>query len=258
METPDSNKLLSSVSSALLILKAFTMDEPQKGVRQLASELGISKSSVQRSLSTLHQYGFVRKNEETNKYELGLSVLELSSIFLNKIDLHKEAMPILMKLANTHRETAHLAILDHLNVVYLAKVESNSSIDLISHSGLHNHTHCTSSGKLLLAFKDQYLVDAIMRKGLTKFTNHTISDREAFLNELRKIKQQGYSVSNEELRLGVSSVSAPIRDHSGSVIAAINLVGPTSRFSLSRIKRFADDLILAGETISEQLGYWQR
>ncbi len=258
MVTSDSTKLLSSVNNALLILKSFTMDDPQKGVRQLANELRVSKSSVQRSLSTLLQHGFVRKNEETNKYELGLSVLELSSIFLNQIDLHKVAMPLLIKLANTHRETAHLAILDNLNVVYLAKVESNNSIDLISYSGHHNHTHCTSSGKLLLAYSDPYLVDTIMRKGLNKFTSNTITDREAFLSELSKIKQQGYSVSNGELRSDVSSVSVPVRDYSGKVIAAINLVGPTSRFSFTRIKNLTNDLILAGETISEQLGYWKR
>lgn len=258
MESSDSTKLLSSVNNAVLILKSFTMDEPQKGVRQLATELGFSKSSVQRILSTLLQHGFVRKNEETNKYELGLSVLELSSIFLKQIDLHKEAMPILMKLANTHRETAHLAILDNLNVVYLAKVESNQSMELISYSGHHIHTHCTSSGKLLLAHSDRYLVDTIIEKGLNKFTSNTITDRQAFLNELSKIKQQGYSVSKGELNSNVSSISVPIRDYSGKVVAAINLVGPTPRFSSSRIRNLTSDLIVAGETISEQLGFWKR
>ena len=258
MKQTEPAKLLSSVSNAILILKAFSMDEPQKGVRQLATELGLGKSSVQRILTTLLHHGFVRKNEETNKYELGLSVLELSSIFLGHIDLHHETLPIVTKLAHTYNETSHLAILDKLTVVYLSKVESKDSVKLVSHSGLHNHTHCTSTGKLLLAHSEPYLVDTVMRNGLTKFTTNTITDRETFLNELKKIKQQGYSVSNSELRGDVSSVSAPIRNYSGKVVAAINLVGPSVRYTRSRIQLYARELIRASELISEKLGYWKR
>ncbi|WP_067726942.1 IclR family transcriptional regulator [Oceanobacillus damuensis] len=252
------NNLLSSVNNSLRILRAFTMDQPQKGVRELASELGISKSSVQRILVTLTAHGFVRKNEETNKYELGISVLELSSIFLEHIDLHHEALPTVTKLAHTHKETSHLAILSNMEVVYLCKVESPYSVKLHSHSGLHNHSHCTSSGKLLLAHSDPYLVDTILRNGLVKFTSTTITERDKFHNELNKILKQGYSVSRGEFRRDVTSVSAPIRDHSGKVIAAINLVGPSTRFTNPRIQYFARELIHAGELISEKLGYWKR
>ncbi|WP_156291368.1 IclR family transcriptional regulator [Oceanobacillus salinisoli] len=258
MDQNQSKNILSSVNNSIRILRAFTMEQPQKGVRELASELGIGKSSVQRILATLASQGFVRKNEETNKYELGLSVLELSSIFLANIDLHHEALPIVTKLAHTHKETSHLAILDKMDVVYLCKVESENSIKLRSHSGLHNHTHCTSSGKLLLAYSDPYFVDSFLRNDLTKFTTTTITDRKAFLHELEKIRKQGYSVSRGEFRRDVTSVSAPIRDHSRKVISAINLVGPSNRFTLPRIQFFARELIRAGELISEKLGYWSR
>lgn len=258
MERNEKKNILSSVNNSLLILRAFTMEQPQKGVRELASELGIGKSSVQRILVTLASQGFVRKNKETNKYELGLSVLELSSIFLENIDLHHEAHPIVAKLANTHNETSHLAILSNMDVVYLCKVESDNSIKLQSHSGLHNHTHCTSSGKLLLAYSEPLIVDSILRNDLIKFTTTTITDRDQFHNELNKIRKQGYSVSRGEFRRDVTSVSAPVRDHSGKVISAINLVGPSNRFSLPRIQFFARELIRAGELISEKLGYWNR
>ncbi|MGJ9459824.1 IclR family transcriptional regulator [Oceanobacillus sp. CF4.6] len=256
MEQLESKKLLSSVNNSMRVLRAFTMDQPQKGVRELAKELGIGKSSVQRILTTLAANGFVRKNEETNKYELGISVLELSSIFLEHIDLHHEAFPIVTKLAHTHKETSHLAILSNMEIVYLCKVESPYSVKLRSHSGLHNHTHCTSSGKLLLAHSDPYLVDTILRNGLVKYTSTTITERDKFHNELNKILKQGYSVSRGEYRKDVTSVSAPILDHSGHVIAAINLVGPSNRFTKPRIQFFARELMNAGELISEKLGYW--
>ncbi|WP_087974908.1 IclR family transcriptional regulator [Oceanobacillus rekensis] len=256
MDQLESKKLLSSVNNSMRVLRAFTMDQPQKGVRELAKELDIGKSSVQRILTTLAANDFVRKNEETNKYELGISVLELSSIFLEHIDLHHEAFPIVTKLAHTHKETSHLAILDKLHVVYLCKVESQHSVQLSSHSGLHLHTHCTSSGKLLLAHSDPYLVEAFMRNSPMKFTSTTITDRDEFYNELKRIRKQGYSVSRGEYRKDVTSVSAPILDHSCNVIAAVNLVGPSNRFTKPRIQFFARELLNAGELISEKLGYW--
>lgn len=249
---------LSSVKNTLKLLRSFKMEKPQRGVRELAEELGMGKSSVQRILTTLASEGFVNKNEETNKYELGISVLELSSIVLGQIDLHNEALPIIKQLADKCNETAHLAVLDNDQIVYLSKVESRSSIKLPSHSGLHNHVHCTSSGKLLLAFGEPEKVEVIIEKGLPKFTPNTITDPSAFRNELINIKKRRYSVSNGEFTVGVTSVSAPIRDHTGKVIAAINLVGPSSRINKPRIDYFAEELLHAGELISEKLGYWKR
>ncbi|WP_066069712.1 IclR family transcriptional regulator [Neobacillus soli] len=147
----EQEKLLSSVKNAIRILRSFKMDQPQKGVRELAAELGLGKSSVQRILATLATEGLVQKNIETNKYELGLSVVELSSIVLGNIDLHTETLPVLTNLANKYGETAHLAILENSQVVYLCKAESKNSYKLPSHLGFHNYAHCTSSGKLLLA-----------------------------------------------------------------------------------------------------------
>lgn len=250
--------VLSSVKNAIRILRSFKMDDPQKGVRELAVELGISKSSVQRILTTLATEGFVRKNEETNKYELGLSVLELSSIFLGHIDLHTEAMPIIHQLAEKCSETVHLAVLENLQVVYLCKVESEDSIELSSYTGLHNQTHCTSSGKLLLAYSEPHFVKTLLRNGLNKFTENTITNPEDFHNELEEIRNKGYSISKGELKLGITSISAPVRDYSGKVISAINLVGPSSRFTNQRIQYYLSELKQAAAIISENLGYWKR
>ncbi|WP_066255920.1 IclR family transcriptional regulator [Neobacillus drentensis] len=254
----EQDNLLSSVRNAIKILRSFKMDQPQKGVRELAAELGLGKSSVQRILATLASEGLVHKNAETNKYELGLAVVELSSIVLGNIDLHTESLPVLTNLANKCGETAHLAILEESHVVYLCKVESKNSYNLPSHLGFQNYAHCTSSGKLLLAHIGSYIVDLVTRNGLDSITPHTITDPDIFRQELKTILNQGYSVSVEEFNLGVTSVSAPVRDHTGKVIAAINLVGPSSRFSKQRIHYFASELIRSGDLISERLGYWKR
>ena len=251
----DHVNVLSSVKNALKILRAFKMNQPQKGVRELAAELGIGKSSVQRILVTLASEGFVTKDEETNKYELGVSVLELNSIVLSHLELHNEAIPTIKNLVEKCRETSHLVVFKDDEIIYLCKVESRDSTEIESHSGLHNYPHCTSSGKLLLAHSEPSYVEAFLKKGLIKVTSKTITDPALFQNELASIRKKGYSVSVGEYMEVSTSVSAPIRDYTGKVIAAINIVGPSNRISKQHINYFATELIKAGESISEKLGY---
>ncbi len=254
MKTEQDN-LLSSVKNTLRILRSFSMEQPQRGVRELADELGISKSSVQRILVTLASEGFVKKNNETNKYELGVSVLQLSSIVLGHLDLHNEALPIIKNLVEKCKETSHIAVLEDLQIIYLCKIEGINPEKMITYSGLHNPSHCTSSGKLLLAFGDPSQVELVISRGLKQYTPNTITDPSKFRQELTKIYERGYSVGNEELRQGVTSISAPIRNYAGQVVAAINFVGPSHRFSTQRINFLATELIRAAENISERLGY---
>lgn len=254
MKTEQEN-VLSSVKNTLRILRSFSMEQPQRGVRELADELGIGKSSVQRILVTLASEGFVKKNTETNKYELGVSVLQLSSIVLGHLDLHNESVPIIRSLVEKCKETCHLAVLEDLQVVYLCKIEGTNPAKMTTYSGLHNPAHCTSSGKLLLAYGDPSNIEHVINKGLVQYTPNTITDPNSFRKELATIYNKGYSVSNEELRHGVVSISAPVRDYTGQVVAAINFVGPSHRFSKQRIRYFSSELMRAGELISERLGY---
>ncbi|WP_170140708.1 IclR family transcriptional regulator [Oceanobacillus arenosus] len=251
-------ELLSSLSNALRILEAFKIDDPQKGVREIAQELEIPKSTVHRILHTLSHYGYVRKDHETNKYELGLSILELNTIFLTNLDLHTEALPIVEKLAETYRETSHLAVLDHLDLVYVCKVEGKNSEFTPSYTGLHNFIHCTSSGKLLLASSPRHLAEEVIKNGLERFTDTTFTDPDEFREELNTIYHQGYSISHGEYRSNSSSISAPVRNYNGHVIAAINLVIPTKRFNRSKVEQYIKALTHAGNMISERLGYYER
>lgn len=234
------------------------MEEPQKGVRELAAELNISKSSVQRILITLASEGFIKKNEETRKYELGVSSLELSSIILANMELHTESLPAIENLAKRSQLTSHLAILENLEVVYICKVEGQHSINLPSYTGHHNYSHCTSSGKLLLAHSDPSFQEILIERGLTQFTSSTITDPSLFRAELDRIYKQGYSISHEEFRQGVNSISAPVKDHTGRVVAAVNIVGSKNQLSSHKIEVLKKELMLTGASISNNLGYRER
>lgn len=157
------------------------------------------------------------------------------------------------------RETAHIGVLDGPGVIYLHKVETNHPIRIFTHIGKYNPAHCTGTGKAILAFKDVDFIDNfIIEHGLKKFTDHTITDPHAFKTHLQLVKDRGYAVNNEEFGEGILSIAAPIRDFSGSVIAAVNIVGPKARLNEGKIPFFSKELIRVANEISENLGYFKQ
>jgi DNA-binding IclR family transcriptional regulator len=123
--------------------------------------------------------------------------------------------------------------------------------------GRKNPLHCTSSGKVLLAYQKPEFIDSYIEKGLKKYTDSTISDPDKLYAELQKIKKQGYAASYGELLEGVHSIAAPIRDYTGQVTAAVTVVGPKQRIVQSKISSIAKHVKEAGNEISKKLGYYK-
>lgn len=254
-EKKQDNQYLSSVKNALRILKSFTMDDPEKKVSDLSLSLGLNKSTVSRTMATLASEGFVYKNPETKKYRLGFSILSLSSVVNSSIDVYQESQPVLMKLVDAIGETAHISVLDKLEVVYLSKVECNHPVRFLTHVGKHNPPYSTSSGKVLLAYSGEELIEQVIEKGLQKFTKHTITDPQKLRTSLQQIRENGFAFSIEEFTEGVTSVAAPIFDYKGNIIAALSIVGPIQRIQPHKISGYAKKTIQAGLEISRRMGY---
>ncbi len=246
---------LSSVKNALRILKSFSMDEPEKKISDLASSLGLNKSTVSRTMATLASEGFVFKDPDSKKYRLGLSILSLSGIVNSNMDVYQESQSILNKLVDSIGETAHISLLDNLEVIYLQKVECNHPVRFLTHVGRRNPPYCTSSGKVLLAYADDSVVEAVINKGLNKFTKHTITDPNQLRSHLLEIRQNGFTCSLEEYHEGVNSIAAPIYDHRGRVTAALSVVGPKQRIQSHRVQGLAKKIIHAATEISDRMGY---
>ncbi|MCQ6279237.1 IclR family transcriptional regulator [Bacillus sp. EB600] len=254
-EKKQEDQYLSSVKNALRILKSFTMDEPEKKVSDLSLSLGLNKSTVSRTMATLASEGFVFKDPETKKYRLGFSILSLSGVVNSSIDVYRESQPVLMKLVDAIDETAHISVLDKLEVVYLSKVECNHPVRFLTHVGKHNPPYSTSSGKILLAYSGDSLIDQVIEKGLHKFTKNTITDPQKLRNHLKQIRENGFAYSIEEFTEGVTSIAAPIYDYKGNVIAALSIVGPIQRIQSNKISGYAKKAINAGMEISKRMGY---
>ena len=259
MTNPQNNpQILSSVSNALRILKSFSTFKTTVKVNELSESLGLAKSTVSRLLSTLAHEGFVVKDKKTGGYKLGISVLTLGGIVTNELEIHKEASPVMNRLVVETGETAHLAVLEGTSTIYIHKEECNHPVRILTHLGRKNPAYCTSSGKVLLAYSEESLVQQVIDEGLKAYTSKSITDPGVLLKELEEIRNRGYAISTEELTEGTRSVAAPIRDYTGKVVAAINVVGPLQRMKDYKIPTIARKVMQAGEEASERLGYDKR
>jgi DNA-binding IclR family transcriptional regulator len=246
---------LSSVANAIRLTKAFSEQEYEMGISALASRLGLAKSTVHRLATTLVEYDMLEQNKETGKYRLGLAFFELGTLVRRKMDVTTEAQGEIHALADSSGETVQLAILDHLTVLYIRIRESRQAIRLSSGLGSRAPAHCTGVGKALLAFQPPEVVQQVIENGLKRYTENTIVEPEKLRAELASIRAKGYAIDDEEIEIGLRCVAAPIRDHSGRVVAAISVAAPVQRMSKKQVQAAIPPVLAAAENISRRLGF---
>ncbi|MFZ4451186.1 IclR family transcriptional regulator [Salibacterium aidingense] len=219
----------SSLENALHVLKSFSEAEPELGVSDLAKELNLGVSTTHRLLTTLADEDFVVKNKQTNKYTLGLSVLQLTNTVTEQLHIIRESTPVLKKLTEETRESSHIGIIDKEEVIYLQKVDSQHPVRLDSHLGKRNPLHCTTSGLAILAFQSKDFIQEKLSGPLDTYTPYTIIDRKSLDNKLTNIQESGYAVCNQEFETNIFSIGAPVFKNRKTVIASINIAGPVQR-----------------------------
>lgn len=246
---------VQSVDRALLILDILQENPKGLGVTELSYQLEVSKSTVHRLLMSLLKKGFVKQDEESQKYQLGLRLIELSQTVSDNLDIRKLASNFLYHLAKTTGETAHLVIMENNELVYIDKIESSETIRMFSNIGKRAPMHCTGVGKAILAFlPEEKIHQVIDEKGLQKFTEKTIIEKEAMLAHLQEIKKRGYSFDDEEHELGIKCAAAPIFNHNGEVVAGISVAGPIMRVDEEKLEKIASEVLIISKEISKLLG----
>ncbi|MGH7836053.1 MAG: IclR family transcriptional regulator [Candidatus Binatia bacterium] len=247
--------LLSTLDDALTILESLSEGSAGMGISEVSRKTGYAKSKVHRVLLTLAKRGYVRKEPQTDRYQVSLRFFALGSVALNKLESKQVATPFLEKLRDASGETAHLAVMDETSVFYIDKIESAQSIRMYSYIGRRAPIHCTAVGKALLAYEPEQRIDALLSSGLKRYTEQTITDGKKLKEELAKIRRLGYAVDNEELELGLFCIAAPIRNHLGRTVAAVSISGPGVRLTRSKIREFIPLVIRIASEISYTLGY---
>jgi IclR family transcriptional regulator, KDG regulon repressor len=248
--------MLQTIQKAGELLALFDRDHTEWGVREVAEKLKMAKSSTHDLMASLAKLGFLNKTE-ANRYRLGWRLVTLSEILLATTELRKEARPVMEDLATQYQETIHLAVLDDTQAVYVDKLEGRQAVRVeLTSLGARLYAHCSSLGKVLLAYSSEEEVKRIVQTaGLPHFTPNTITDEEELLQTLAKIRKQGYAYDLEEILPDLCCVGAPIYNHTGQVVAAISMSIPAYRFKRSQTE-FRDGVMRAAKTISKRLGYY--
>jgi DNA-binding IclR family transcriptional regulator len=250
-----SQKNIQSLERGLDILFLFTQRKPLLTIEEISSMARLPKSTSYRFASTLMRKGLLESDKSNGKYKLGVRLLRLHSAVLSSLDIRDIALPFMQRLSEISRETVQLVILTKDEGMCIEKVESSETLRVMPDKGHIIGLHSGASGKVIMAYLSPEQQERIIReKGLRKFTPHTIDNPMVLDRELKKIRTQGYAVSQQEIYLGVNAVAAPIFDYLGKVTGSISVAGPRERLTKDKIALLLKPVIEAAQGVSERLG----
>ncbi len=233
----------TSAHKVLDILLCFTMDTPERTVEELEQLTGMPTSTIYRYIKVLVDKGFLEKAEGSS-YRLGLRFFELSRAARNSNrDLRLCALPSMKRIADKIIETVSLMRIFDKHAVCVESIEGQEVVRVTIEQGRMQPLYAGASSKLLLAAIDESEWDNYLPETLIPLTSATITDRQAFRDELYQIREQGYATSNGEIDVGGRAVAVPILNQQGKTVAALSIEGPYFR--------------MTDELMSEYLAYLQ-
>jgi DNA-binding IclR family transcriptional regulator len=247
----------NSIEKALQILLAFDAEQSIWGVRELSTHLDLSPPTVQRILKTLKEYRFVDQDPESRLYRLGPVYFRFLGIFQSAYPIRRTAISFMERLQAKTQETVHLNVIDRFERVCIEHVESSQYLKASMPVGNRSPLYAGASSKCLLAFstaafRQQYLSQVAP----VALTENTFTDSTELAVEVERTRQRGYASSLGERTPGLGSLSAPVLNHNGNVLAAISLAIPEIRF---RDKKHRDACLrgLRGTAVelSQLMGY---
>jgi len=246
---------IRSVDRAVDVLELLAR-EGTSSVTDVATAVGVHKSTASRLLSALEARGLVEQVAERGKYRLGFGIVRLAGAAAVRLDLVEQSRPVTRHLAAAVGETVNVARLEAGAAVNLDQVRGPSAVTTHNWVGQRTPLHATSSGKILLAHLDADERERILAQPLERFTPATITDPDVLRRQLADARAAGWASTAEELETGLNAVAAPVRGRDGTVVAAVSVSGPSYRLTPDRIPGVAAAVVAAAAEIGERLGWF--
>ena len=248
---------MQSVERALVILETLAMYPQGIGVGEISEKTQLHKSTAHRLLATLVSKGYVRQNQHNN-YKLTLKLFELGSKSVEALDMLEIAKPYLTQIKEQVNEVVHLVVLEGKSIVYIDKVEPDTTIRMHSRIGISRPLYCTSVGKAILSTMSDQEVEAIWEEtDIKQLTQYTITDLGEMKKELRLSRKRGYATDEQENELGVRCIAIPLLDYRKKACGAISISGPVERMDDKAFENIIDVLLPIGKQIRAELGYYE-
>jgi IclR family KDG regulon transcriptional repressor len=246
----------TTILKGLSLLERLAESDQPRGVTELSRQMNLTKSNVQRVLSTLVELGYAQKDPLTGRYGPTLRMWEFGYKTLSRDRARLAAATPLRSLHERCNETVFFCVGEGLDVMYVDKIEGNDPNRVFCMIGMRLPALRVAAGRAILAFQDEEIVERAIA-AMSQSTPEVTADQAA--NDMRqalgKIRADGYAMSLGEFRPGVNSLAAPVWDGSGSPVASVVINGPSERLGPDRLGQLAADLTSVAARISETLGY---
>jgi DNA-binding IclR family transcriptional regulator len=217
----------SVTSKVVALLDAFGPGSPELTLNELSARTGLPLSTAHRLVTELVEWGGLERCEGAG-YRVGLRMWEIGSLAPRGESLRDVALPVMQDLYEGTKENVHLAVRQDTEALYLDKIHGPDALPVKSRRGGRLPLHATGVGKVLLAYAPDNLRARVLAGELPRFTRHTIVEPGRVARVLDEVRDTGIAFAYEELTIGSLSVAAPIRDASGEVVAALDVVLHTS------------------------------
>jgi IclR family pca regulon transcriptional regulator len=225
---------VQSLERGLAVIRAFDEHNVELTLSDVARSTGLTRAAARRFLLTLADLGYVRTDGRW--FALSPRILELGYAYLSSLSLPEVAEPHLERLVAEVHESSSVSVLDGEDIVYVARVPTARIMTVSINVGTRFPAYATSMGRVLLAEHDD-LDGYLERVELLPLSPRTVRSADALRAELAKVRRQGWAMVDQELEEGLRSVAAPLRDRSGTVVAAMNLSAHASRMTIDAARR---------------------
>lgn len=248
-----SDEFVEAFAKGLAVIGAFGETGGTVSISDLAKRTGLPRAGVRRLVLTLVTLGLAE--ERDGRFALTQRVMRLGYAYLSSLDLRQVAQPVIESLARECGEVVAVSVLDGDEIVYVARAEPQSVLRRSLTIGSRLPAFCTSMGRVLLSgLPDDRLAVYFKHATFTAYTRHTVTERSGLEREIALVRQQGWTFVSEELELGTCGLAAPIKDHRGHVIAALNISTNLGRYSgRAFVKQFKGKLLDIASEISARL-----
>jgi IclR family pca regulon transcriptional regulator len=231
---PQKRDLIAGLEKGLAVIAAFDQDRPRLTMSEVAALCGLTRAAARRYLITLEYLGYV--TSERKMYSLAPKVLRLGQSYMHSARLPRIVQPELHKLAYALKEASSAGVLDGADVICIAATSAGRVVSSTLQPGTRVPAYCTANGRVLLASLQQPQVDAwITRQNLVPLTPNTITNPDRLRVEIARTRSQGYALVDQELELGLRTISVPLKSYRGDVLAAMNVSVHAARVSMDQL-----------------------
>jgi DNA-binding IclR family transcriptional regulator len=245
----------ATLDLALRVLE-FLAGQPQPiALTAIARNFGASKATVYRHLQGFARHGFVRRDDSTGRYAIGVKLMVLGESSRSHFEIVAVAREDLMRLREATGQAITICALVDADLVVLDLIHGRTLVEFATRPGTRLDLHASAHGKVWLAFGPPELLRRVAGGPLKAWTPHTLADAEVLQREVALVRERGWATAPDQVIMGINTLAAPVFDHRGSVVGSIAIVGSTQHVAAVPTDGQAADVLATAQRISRALGW---